>query len=94
MQTLRHYRNLAEAVRFELTDPCESPDFKSGAIDPSTTLPYLVEYPGIEPGVPEAADLQSTASPLMLLLRILVENGRNRTSCAERPGLQPSLGPT
>jgi len=56
MQNLRHYRNLAEAVRFELTDPCESPDFKSGAIDLSTTLPYLVEYPGIEPGMPEGGD--------------------------------------
>ena len=31
--------------------------------------PYVVENTGIEPVVPEAADLQSTASPLMLLLR-------------------------
>jgi hypothetical protein len=30
---------LAEAVRFELTDPCESPVFKTGAIDHSATLP-------------------------------------------------------
>ena len=28
----------------------------------------MVEYPGIEPGVSKTADLQSTASPLMLLL--------------------------
>ena len=28
----------------------------------------MVEHPGIEPGVPEAGDLQSPASPLMLLL--------------------------
>ena len=30
---------LAEEVRFELTDPCESPVFKTGAIDHSATLP-------------------------------------------------------
>ncbi len=30
---------LAEAVRFELTDPCGSPVFKTGAIDHSATLP-------------------------------------------------------
>jgi hypothetical protein len=30
---------LAEAVRFELTDPFESPVFKTGAIDHSATLP-------------------------------------------------------
>jgi len=28
----------------------------------------LVEHPGIEPGMPKAPDLQSSASPLMLLL--------------------------
>ena len=31
--------NLAEAVRFELTGPCEPPVFKTGAIDHSATLP-------------------------------------------------------
>ena len=31
---------LAEAVRFELTDPCGSPVFKTGAIDHSATLPW------------------------------------------------------
>jgi hypothetical protein len=31
--------HLAEAVRFELTDSCESPVFKTGAIDHSATLP-------------------------------------------------------
>ena len=31
--------DLAEAVRFELTDPFESPVFKTGAIDHSATLP-------------------------------------------------------
>ena len=36
----------------------------------------LVEYPGIEPGVPAAPDLQSSASPLMLLLRYMVEDER------------------
>ena len=30
---------LAEAVRFELTDPCESTVFKTVAIDHSATLP-------------------------------------------------------
>ena len=30
---------LAEAVRFELTDPCGPPVFKTGAIDHSATLP-------------------------------------------------------
>ncbi len=33
------YRILAEAVRFELTDPFEPPVFKTGAIDHSATLP-------------------------------------------------------
>ena len=32
--------SLAEAVRFELTDPFESPVFKTGAIDHSATLPW------------------------------------------------------
>jgi hypothetical protein len=32
---------LAEAVRFELTDGCPSPVFKTGAIDHSATLPAL-----------------------------------------------------
>ena len=31
--------DLAEAVRFELTDPFEPPVFKTGAIDHSATLP-------------------------------------------------------
>jgi hypothetical protein len=31
--------DLAEAVRFELTGPCEPPVFKTGAIDHSATLP-------------------------------------------------------
>ena len=30
---------LAEAVRFELTNPCGLPVFKTGAIDHSATLP-------------------------------------------------------
>ena len=45
--------------------------FKTVAIN--RTLPHfhkLVEITGIEPVVPKAADLQSTASPLMLHLRI------------------------
>ncbi len=33
---------LAEAVRFELTDPFESPVFKTGAIDHSATLPWCL----------------------------------------------------
>ncbi len=32
--------DLAEAVRFELTDPFEPPVFKTGAIDHSATLPW------------------------------------------------------
>ena len=31
---------MAEEVRFELTDGCPSPVFKTGAIDHSATLPY------------------------------------------------------
>ena len=76
-----HHRpiNLAEAVRFELTDPFEPAVFKTAAI--SRTLPRflnLVEYPGIEPGMSKTADLQSTASPLMLLLHIGAQ-GETRT---------------
>ena len=33
---------LAEAVRFELTNPCGLPVFKTGAIDHSATLPSRV----------------------------------------------------
>ena len=32
-------RPLAEAVRFELTDGCPSPVFKTGALNRSATLP-------------------------------------------------------
>ena len=35
------YWSLAEAVRFELTDPCESTVFKTVAIDHSATLPSM-----------------------------------------------------
>ena len=48
--------------------------FKTRCLRPDLANPllYLVEYPGIEPGVPlGAGDLQSPASPLMLLLRNL-----------------------
>jgi hypothetical protein len=46
-------------------------------INLSANSPNLVEYPGIEPGVPlKTADLQSTASPLMLLLQNLAERVR------------------
>ncbi len=34
--------DLAEAVRFELTGPCEPPVFKTGAIDHSATLPNAI----------------------------------------------------
>ena len=63
--------NLAETVRFELTVPFDTAVFKTAAIN--RTLPHfhnLVECTGIEPVVPKAADLQSTASPLMLPLHI------------------------
>ena len=44
-------------------------DFKSLVSTYSTIRANcLVEYPGIEPGMSKTADLQSTASPLMLLL--------------------------
>ena len=33
---------------------------------------FLVEHPGIEPGMSKTADLQSTASPLMLLLHAFI----------------------
>ena len=35
------FKGLAEAVRFELTDPCESTVFKTVAIDHSATLPSM-----------------------------------------------------
>ncbi len=38
----RFFVVLAEAVRFELTDPCESTVFKTVAIDHSATLPWGV----------------------------------------------------
>ena len=37
---------LAEAVRFELTNGCPLPVFKTGAIDHSATLPEACEYSG------------------------------------------------
>ena len=40
-------QNLAEGVRFELTDPFESSVFKTGAIDHSTNLPYNTNASGI-----------------------------------------------
>ncbi len=39
LETLTKPIDLAEAVRFELTDPFEPPVFKTGAIDHSATLP-------------------------------------------------------
>ena len=81
--TLRHCQHifllLAETVRFELTVPFDTTVFKTVAIN--RTLPHfhkLVEHPGIEPGMSKTADLQSTASPLMLLLRIGAQ-GETRT---------------
>ena len=66
-------------MRFELTDPFEPTVFKTVAI--SRTLPRfhnLVETTGIEPVVPKAPDLQSSASPLMLRLHIGAQ-GETRT---------------
>ena len=40
---------LAEAVRFELTNGCPLPVFKTGAIDHSATLPYSVSLPVLPP---------------------------------------------
>ena len=37
---------MAEAVRFELTNGCPLPVFKTGAIDHSATLPEACEYSG------------------------------------------------
>lgn len=37
-------RYLAEAVRFELTNGCPLPVFKTGAIDHSATLPNAILY--------------------------------------------------
>ncbi len=36
--------NLAEAVRFELTEPCGSPVFKTGGLNHSPTLPYSFNF--------------------------------------------------
>ena len=47
-----HVVVLAETVRFELTDPCESAVFKTAALDHSTTFPYLERQAGIEPAYP------------------------------------------
>ena len=52
-------------------DCCNKPD--------SATLPNLVETTGIEPVVPKAPDLQSSASPLMLRLHIVGAQGETRT---------------
>lgn len=49
----------------------------------------MVENTGIEPVVPEAADLQSTASPLMLLLHL-----QHRILLAgSRPSVDPRFRP-
>jgi len=40
----------------------------------------MVEYPGIEPGMSKTADLQSTASPLMLLLHLCLKFLKNNVN--------------
>ena len=39
--TYKGFTSLAEEVRFELTVPCGTPVFKTGAIDHSATLPSI-----------------------------------------------------
>ena len=40
------FNNLAEAVRFELTNPFGSPVFKTGAFNHSATLPVVAKNTG------------------------------------------------
>ena len=63
------------------------------ASKPTVLTLNLVEYPGIEPGVPEAADLQSTASPLMLLLQMNGAPGGTRTLTLAHRLLRPACLP-
>ena len=52
---------LAEAVRFELTEPCGSPVFKTGALSLSATLPILVGTEGNDPSTPVLSGQCSTS---------------------------------
>ena len=70
-RTLPHFRNWCSEPESN-RHACSARDFKSLVSTNSTIRANcLVEYPGIEPGMSKTADLQSTASPLMLLLRIV-----------------------
>ena len=53
---------MAEAVRFELTDGCPSPVFKTGAIDHSATLPVPTGILGAGPLGLVAAHLHHLAA--------------------------------
>ena len=57
---------LAEAVRFELTNPCGLPVFKTGAIDHSATLPDVfccaAILTGQEQGLQVAEEVKTTFS--------------------------------
>ena len=55
MFTARYSIRLAEAVRFELTNGCPLPVFKTGAIDHSATLPEVGEYSIPPAPLPRAA---------------------------------------
>ena len=46
MKIIGFFNNLAEAVRFELTNPCGSPVFKTGAFNHSATLPVVAKNTG------------------------------------------------
>ena len=56
MQILDLYTILAEAVRFELTNGCPLPVFKTGAIDHSATLPVDQPYRWAKPYILSGRD--------------------------------------
>ena len=46
MKIIGFFKYLAEAVRFELTNPFGSPVFKTGAFNHSATLPMVAKNTG------------------------------------------------
>lgn len=62
---------MAEVVRFELTDPFESPVFKAGAIDHSTKLPKL----NIDAAESNCFPSQLPLGPRALSLELYIEWG-------------------
>ena len=87
---------LAEAVRFELTDGCPSPVFKTGAIDHSATLPGNPSFyagGGAGSGRNSSSTSLSSSQPRgVAAMRVALDSSSPSCSARRKPGCRLDRG--